>query len=564
MVKQGEGRKHNFMKTTRVIVIIMTLLIGLAGWIPVGAIEGVDLMDLTVKVNRETLQEAGPVMLWKTDTWALIRTDTVPGAAMLLKSTGQDAFYLVNTYQYGSESLLDRLPNRHKIQDHVYLIESDIETMDVLAGEGLDIIRLDEMYAYRQPETHLPQPLVYKAEVQAMVNAVSTNDLMADLGTLVEYKSRKSYSFRCVEAGEWLFEQYFDLGYEVTSQIHTRGMAPNIIAEKRGAVSPEEIVIICGHYDSINRDPKSPLAPGADDNGTGTAATLQAAKIFADQNFEKTIRFIAFSGEEQGLYGSRAYAAGMADLGEQIVGVFNFDMIGYVDQYPEDLDCIGDYSSQPLIQHFTDAAQLYTTLPVNGVVNGSMTYSDHSPFWNQGYMAICAIEDSPINYPYYHSEDDTVDKIDPDFFTQSVHGAVAAVAELALPTDGPVPTAVPSSLDSGIRLNINTQMFHYGDPFRLGMTYWNLTPDQYDVPLFIILDVFGQYWFWPSWSSTVDFSLYSIRPGTKYINEEVLYFYWAQEHGTAQDLRFWCALVSTDFSEILGVYNSVTWGYESI
>ena len=85
----------------------------------------------------------------------------------------------------------------------------------------------------------------------------------------------------------------------------------------------EEIYIVSAHYDSV------PSTPGADDNAAGVAAVLSAAKILSQYEFNQTIRFVCFSGEEQGLLGSEEYAKEAYNNNENLISTINLDMIGY-------------------------------------------------------------------------------------------------------------------------------------------------------------------------------------------------------------------------------------------
>ena len=97
----------------------------------------------------------------------------------------------------------------------------------------------------------------------------------------------------------------------------------NIEATIKGLDSEsDEIYLICGHYDSVSR------SPGADDDGSGTVGVMAAAKVMSTYTFNHTIRFVTFSGEEQGLLGSKVYAEESYEKGENIVAL-NLDMIGY-------------------------------------------------------------------------------------------------------------------------------------------------------------------------------------------------------------------------------------------
>jgi photosystem II stability/assembly factor-like uncharacterized protein len=218
----------------------------------------------------------------------------------------------------------------------------------------------------------------------------------------------------------------------------------NIIATMPGTVSPEEIYIICGHYDSISNNPYYD-APGADDNATGTLAALEAARALLEYEYEATIRFVCFSREEQGLVGSNAYARMISNRGDNVMGVLNFDMIGYVDEQPEEVEILYDDQSVAVADAFGAAAALYAPALDYRLRNspGSRS-SDHASFWDQGYPAFCGIEDSPLNNPYYHRTTDRYSTLDYEFYGDVVRAAVATLAEMARidTTSAGVPGAV--------------------------------------------------------------------------------------------------------------------------
>jgi photosystem II stability/assembly factor-like uncharacterized protein len=205
----------------------------------------------------------------------------------------------------------------------------------------------------------------------------------------------------------------------------------NVVATKLGTVTPDEIYIICGHYDCTSQMPQT-YAPGADDNGTGTIATLEAARVLKDYDFEATLRFVCFSREEQGLIGSNAYCAEAYERGDNIIAALNFDMIGYEDVNPEDVDIICNTPSQWLGDEYQDAVALY--VPGLAIDRGTATYvgSDNSSFWDWGYSAFLGIEDYGLNNPYYHRTTDRISTIDFDFYTDVVRGAVATLAQMAV------------------------------------------------------------------------------------------------------------------------------------
>ncbi len=212
----------------------------------------------------------------------------------------------------------------------------------------------------------------------------------------------------------------------------------SVVAEKRGRSRPEEIVIMCGHMDSISERPLE-LAPGADDNGSGTAATLAAARAFADFDFERTLRFVAWCGEEQGLLGSWHYAQNAAKKGEEIVAVVNLDMVAYDEEggKRDDTSDIANDASKWLAEYLIEAGRLYKIDHIfDLVVDPFAGASDHASFWNVGYDAILLIEGEKgfggvTEYPHYHTTRDTVDKLSMKLQVDCARAAAATAAHLA-------------------------------------------------------------------------------------------------------------------------------------
>jgi len=205
----------------------------------------------------------------------------------------------------------------------------------------------------------------------------------------------------------------------------------NVVATIPGTVTPEEIYVICGHYDDTSQNPGS-YAPGADDNGTGTISTVEVARVLMGERFESTLRFVCFSREEQGLVGSGVHARRSAARGDSIVGAIDFDMIGYANASPEDIDVIYDGPSVWMGLAYEEAAGLY--VPGLGVVKHyepGMASSDQKSFWDNGYCAFCGIEDDPPPNPYYHRTTDRVSTLNFSFYTSVVRGAVAFLADKA-------------------------------------------------------------------------------------------------------------------------------------
>jgi Zn-dependent M28 family amino/carboxypeptidase len=107
----------------------------------------------------------------------------------------------------------------------------------------------------------------------------------------------------------------------------------NIIAEVTGSKKPEEVVVVGAHYDSVYD------CPAANDNGSGVAALLELARIFADTNCERTIRFVAFTNEEPPFFdtesmGSKCYAKSCRERGDKIIAMICLETLGYYTELP--------------------------------------------------------------------------------------------------------------------------------------------------------------------------------------------------------------------------------------
>ena len=209
----------------------------------------------------------------------------------------------------------------------------------------------------------------------------------------------------------------------------------NVVAERRGTEKPDEIVIVGGHYDSIS-DARPWDCPGAEDNASGTAVAMAAARAFRNVNFKRTVRFLAFGDEEAYLLGSEAYANDCAEKGEKIIAVLNADMVSYDEENGGRDDLT--------IGAPNDAAWLVTYVQtVGGLYGQKLIYdwdgewiSDDWPFTNVGYPAVGVIEGDVgeggiQEYPWYHTTEDTLDKLQPEFGARCARDLAAALAHLA-------------------------------------------------------------------------------------------------------------------------------------
>lgn len=288
------------------------------------------------------------------------------------------------------------------------------------------------------------------AALKEIADQVSTETLTRTIQDLQDFNTRYSTTPENRLAGDYLYQTFSSLGLPVEFQDFSLGgvSSRNVIAVHRGKANPDVSVIICAHYDSTSND-FTYYAPGADDNATGVSAVIEGARILSQYSFDFSIKFVCFSGEEQGLYGSNHFAAVAARNREKIIGVLNLDMIGYVNPHPEDLDVVFNATSYWIGEKYQVYAARYTHLPILPLYSPSTTASDHSPFWDAGYDAILGIEDTPLRNPYYHQETDTLDKLDMDFCTSVVKTTLlvaAGTAQLHRSPDPPSGVASRSQL----------------------------------------------------------------------------------------------------------------------
>ena len=235
------------------------------------------------------------------------------------------------------------------------------------------------------------------------------------------------------KATQYVGEHMDALGLDVEYHVWNASRPPNVIGERLGSVNPDDIYLITAHLDDM---PTGPVAPGADDNASGSVAVLLATDILAQYEWGCTLRFAFWTGEEQGLLGSHAYAQRAYNQGENILGVLNLDMIAWnTPNSTPDMD-LHATSSIPatltLAQLFADVVDVYNLDLVPHIIPNGTGASDHASFWDYGYTAILGIEDysgGDFN-PYYHTTQDRLAALDLGYFTDFTKAALGSFAHM--------------------------------------------------------------------------------------------------------------------------------------
>lgn len=292
----------------------------------------------------------------------------------------------------------------------------------------------------------------------ALASCVEQSRFEVDLTTIAMPRPADSPHWQAVQ--DLCASRLESYGFTVERHVYETGV--NVIGVRQGTTEPERYVFIGAHYDSVAS------CAGADDNASGVAGALEAARVLSLVPTPKTLVVACWDEEEAGLIGSRAYAARIAAEAMTIDAHFNLEMIGYKNDaensqdlpfgfgffFPEAdkrnnengrranfIAAIGDPgSAMPLaaLQAYADRlGLLYQPLPLTeeqmtNPVLRDLRRSDHAAFWEHGYPAIMITDTSNFRYAAYHCMNNMQDvpaNLDPAFATQVVRITVGSAAE---------------------------------------------------------------------------------------------------------------------------------------
>lgn len=330
----------------------------------------------------------------------------------------------------------------------------------------------------------------------AMPEAVSEARLRADVATLVSFGTRHTLSVQddpkrgigaarrwavsdlrktsraCGNCLEIVLPEKMIQG----DRVPTPTRLVNVVAIQRGTERPNEVVIVQGHIDSRVSDPLNATAdaPGANDDGSGTALVLEAARVLSKQRFPTTIVYAVLSGEEQGLFGGRLLAEYAKQQGWTVKAVLNNDIVGnscgsdglcdpgHVRVFSEGPRSDGDDKLRAAARRFggeNDSPSRNLSRFVAGLDGSALTVrevwrsdrmgrgGDHLPFLEAGYPAVrfsVAVEDYEHQHQDLRTENgikfgDTIDEMDFPYLAKVAALNIKALAALAR---APMPPAV--------------------------------------------------------------------------------------------------------------------------
>jgi Zn-dependent M28 family amino/carboxypeptidase len=283
----------------------------------------------------------------------------------------------------------------------------------------------------------------------ATASKVSASDLKNRLEQIVGERNPSSSPRRLSLVEDYIEREFKSLGLRVESDRFTYyGKNYRNIVARAGGAARAPLVILGAHFDSVSG------SPGADDNASGVAVLLEAARMLSGLRLRYPVMFCAFNLEELNMIGSAHFAARLKTEGAQVAAMLSLEMLGYTDAragsqkyplglswlYPERGDfvgVVGNRRSSALLRVFAGAMRQIAGLPVetltvlgNGFLVPQVRLSDHAPFWDQGYPALLLTDTAFMRNPHYHGPTDTIETLDLDFMGKVCQGVVHGVSSL--------------------------------------------------------------------------------------------------------------------------------------
>jgi photosystem II stability/assembly factor-like uncharacterized protein len=252
----------------------------------------------------------------------------------------------------------------------------------------------------------------------------------------------------------------------------------NVVGTLKGTDETE--VIITAHYDAISEDSMN-YTPGADDNASGVSAVLESARLLSGYDWQNTLKFVLFSGEEVGMWGSFNYA--LQSRHKHVLGFLNADMIAYDGNDDRQLAVYGYTEWNPLSEEtgsiFNEIVDIYN-LDIDPGVYDLWHSSDAMCLWWVGIPGISVGEDRSDFNPFYHSTDETLDKLNTPYLTEGTKACVAWMATMAnMDSLGQVREEVVT-LKEMVELRLSSSIMHAQGWVEISSPY-PVTPRIYDV-----------------------------------------------------------------------------------
>jgi hypothetical protein len=321
-----------------------------------------------------------------------------------------------------------------------------------------------------------PQKLLKNKDIEdfypEMISQVNQSKLKRYIQKIQDFGPHPTGSKAVEEVGKYLYNKLskMNLDVEYDDWNYKRKSGKNIIATIKGTAEKESIVVVCAHYDTVD------ISPGADDDGSGIACVLMIAEIMCNYTFNSTVRFILFSGEEGGCFGSHEYARKAKERGDNILCVLAIDKVGYAETKED-----GKY----LRHHANDESEWMIDISQN--ISNSffdllkikvmrLTYdtsSDHKSFVNYGFKGSNFVENA-LN-PTYHTSEDTIEYINFSYLTK--------VCKISLCTISKISSLNPLLSDSDVNIKMRGNFLSRLSQFEIDVINKNFQLDTANVTI---------------------------------------------------------------------------------
>lgn len=282
--------------------------------------------------------------------------------------------------------------------------------------------------AKRVEFSEVPRPADLSSIIE-MIQRINESMLFSFHHGLMKFGPRYTGTVSCNLAAQYIYGTFQDMGLPVEYYDWKYGgfTSRDVVATLNGT-DPNSTAeyILCGHYDTVRG------APGADDDGSGSAAVLAIASVLSHYRFNHTIKFITFSGEEVGTYGSFTYAREASYRGDNIVAVLNMDMIGYANTVEGGriLRFYPPLRSRWIADYATSVAEKYNDiLDMSIATYPSYPGDDSQAFVDYGFDGVWIAHQD--GYPWGHSANDTADHLNWTYYTKATKLMLAITAEIA-------------------------------------------------------------------------------------------------------------------------------------
>ncbi len=254
--------------------------------------------------------------------------------------------------------------------------------------------------------------------------------------------SRSTYGGGYLDVMAWLEEYYASIGLPTRREAYKKGGKTyyNLIATRKGDKTPDKVVIVGAHIDSTAGEQyrNEAVAPGADDDGSGTIGLTVYAGILAGLPLDCTVEFVHFSGEEQGLWGSYAHSDAVAAAKTVVPAMIETDMIGYCAKPGNRVDIHDDQDrngSHAIVVKMVRNVHRYglDLNPVDTHNHAVEDRSDHAGFLDHGYMGVLVSEeftDDGFN-PRYHTKDERSKYMNFPYMAEVIKMVLATIADYA-------------------------------------------------------------------------------------------------------------------------------------